>query len=151
MSTDELQYVYNNEAICAIAIYSILKECEYLEYSRVVLIPPIVFNNRLMSVFSGKSIVRGVEELLIKKGELLTNFNSQYVSFLPLTCNTLILLHELGFLLIEEKGVRLTKKEFKMKGLGKRADKIVKCAPKIAPLLIRESVEKIYLQLRVML
>ncbi len=150
MSTRELSYVYNNEAICAIAIYSVLKEFGYLNYSKVALIPPLVFNNKLIAVFSGKHKIRGLEELMIKKGELLTNFNNQYTNFLPLMCNALLLLETMGVITIIEQGIVITEKEFRMLGVGARADKIVKCAPKIATLL-REDIEKLYLQLRVIL
>ena len=145
-----LKYIYNNESICAIAIYSVLKRCHSLTYSQAALIPPMIFNNKLIAVLNGKSNIRGIEELMIKKGEVLTNFNNQYVSLLPLMFNTLVLLEELEFISIDDNSIKLTDKNLETKGLGKRTDKIMKCASKIANLLQEDTV-KLYLQLRVVL
>ena len=150
VSDVRLKYIYNNESICAIGIYSVLKRCNSLTYSQVALIPPMIFNNKLIAVLNGKSNIRGIEELMIKKGEVLTNFNNQYVSSLPLMFNTLVLLEELGFISIDDSNIKLTGKNLETKGLGTRTVKIVKCASKIANLLQEDTV-KLYLQLRVVL
>ena len=144
-------YIYNNEAIAIVAIYSVLSNCKSLEYNKVFLILPMMLNDRLVSFFNGRSVIRSIEELMIKKGELLVKFNSQYYNFLYLTYVTIILMQDMGLLIIDEKGIALTNKEYKAKRIGKRAERIIRCSKKVAELLKEESSAKLYLQLRVII
>lgn len=150
--SNEVEYVYNNEPLCMIAIYSILEKCDYMDFCKVFLIAPLTLNNQLISFLNRSNTkCRSIDELMAKKGEILSNFNSQFRNFIQLTCNTLLLMKEKKLINIAEEGIERTKNKLTFELIGKRAERIVKNADKLANLLNNESAEKIYLQLRVIL
>ena len=84
-----INYIYNNEAMGVVAIYSVIKELEEIEYCKAMLILPLMLNDKLIK-FLGRANtkVRGIEELIIKKGQTLTNFNEFYLEMLPISINS---------------------------------------------------------------
>lgn len=145
----KIKYLYNNEAICTIAIYATLCHVKQLNYSKVMLIAPFLLNKQLVNALNYRVVVRSIEELMLKKGELTVNFNYQYQSLLPLTCNTLKIMDSMHLININESVIKKGDIDLDLEHITGRTKKIIKCAPKIAKLLESESSEKLYLQLRV--
>ncbi|MBB3907314.1 three component ABC system middle component [Anoxybacteroides rupiense] len=145
--------IYNNELIGSIAILAVLEKLESLSVSKVFLILPLVFHKNTVDFLKKKNtVIRGMEEFVIKKPEYFTNFNERYFSLLLVSLNSLILLIELKLIRIEKEKVYLLDKDiledYKSYDLGKRAEDIIKSSEKIA-ILLQDKAENLYLQLRV--
>lgn len=145
------KFIYNNEAICGLAIVCILRHNKSLSISKVALIAPIVFNNNLMSVFSGKTKVDSLEELLAKRGKEIIKTRDLFFNFLPLTLNSIVLLKEMKIININNGEISLISShqiDNWIKKSGKRAKRIEKSSYKISNIL-KEADEKLYIQMRV--
>lgn len=148
--------IYNNEIIGAIAIYSVLKHIKQVTPAKALLILPLILQRDLAIYLSkGNVNLNSIEQLILKKPELLSNFNERYYSLLKLSLNSILMLKELGFINISFTGkIELInhEEEFvpesKMKVIGKRARYIIKAAPKIANIL-KDRIENLTIQLRV--
>lgn len=148
------QEVYNNETIGALAIYSILKQLGSISLTKALLIIPfIAHKNTLDFLKSNNTNLRSLEEFIVKKPELFSNFNDRYYSFLTLSLNSIFLLCEMKSIVIYENTITLnsqnslsiTKEKF-----GERAVQINQGALKLSKILNVEE-KNLYLQLRVQL
>jgi hypothetical protein len=147
------KFIYNNEGICAVGIMAFLEIMEELSYSKVMLIAPFIFNAKLVKFLGTNSKVRSFEELRVKQVSSVTRFSKMYTNFLPVTINSLVILSEMGFIKLEGETIKLKTPLLQHKNIskfGKRANNIIKVAPKLVNLL-NEDEEKLYLQLGVML
>lgn len=147
------KFLYNNEGICAFGIMSILEQLGELSYSKVMLIPPLIFNMNVVKFLKSNSKIRSFEEFRLKQVSSVSKFNNMYYNFLPITINTLVILKDMNFIELEENIIKLKSPLLSVvdtKKLGKRANSIIKIAPKLTNLL-REDEEKLYLQLGVIL
>jgi hypothetical protein len=148
-------YLYNNEAIGAIGIAAVLNECQALSYSKSLLILPILFHEDTVSALKrSNSVIRSAEELMIKKTSRFGNFNARFYSLLPISLNSIMLLKQMGEIIITERSVcnsPQNKIDFNNAPLGKRAQNIIKAAPKLAELLSSEDDQSLFLKLRIQL
>lgn len=147
------KFFYNNEGICAFGIMSILEQMGELSYSKAMLIPPLIFNMKIVEFLKSNSKIRSFEEFRLKQVSSVSKFNTMYYNFLPLTINTIVILKDMNFIELEENSIKLKTPllpSVNTKKLGKRADNIIKIGPKIVNLLIEDE-EKLYLQLGVIL
>lgn len=147
-----INYIYNNEAIGVVAIYSVIRELDEIEYSKAMLILPLMLNDKLIK-FIGRANtkVRGIEELIIKKGQVLTGFNEFYLEMLPISINSLIILNEMKVIEIENGIIRSMNKELKVDlEVSKRTNSMLKSVEGICEILKLQN-ENLYLQLRVVL
>ena len=149
--------VFNNELIGCIAMYYVIKNLEELSLAKVMLILPMAFQDQLITYIGRKNVnINSIEQLLIRKPELLANFNERYYSLLKTSINCIGLLSALDKISIEKKGqINISNKEsfFPLddkKAVGDRAMRIINCAPKIS-ILLNDNIENLYLQLRVTL
>ena len=95
--------------------------------------------------------VRGIEELIIKKGQVLTDFNEFYLEMLPISINSLIILNEMKVIEIENGIIRFKDKELKVDlEVSKRIKNMLKSVESICEILKLKN-ENLYLQLRVVL
>ena len=147
------KFLYNNEGICAFGIMSILELMGELSYSKVMLVSPLIFNTNVVKFLGTNSKIRSLEEFRFKQVSSVSKFNNMYYNFLSLTINTLAILKDMNFIDLEENIIKLKiplLPTVDTKKLGKRANSIIKIAPKLANLL-KEEEEKLYLQLGVIL
>ena len=147
-----INYIYNNEAIGVVAIYLVVKNLKEIDYSKAMLILPLMLNDKLIK-FIGRANtkVRGIEELIIKKGQVLTDFNEFYLEMLPISINSLIILNEMKVIEIENGIIRFKDKELKVDlEVSKRIKKMLKSVESICEILKLKN-ENLYLQLRVVL
>lgn len=148
-------YIYNNEAIGAIGIASVINYCQSLSYSKALLILPFLFHEDTVSVLKrSNSVIRSAEEIMVKKIGSFGNFNSRYYSLLPISINSIMLLNQIGEIIITENSISNStqnKIDYTNLSLGKRAQNIIKAAPKLAELLSKEDEQSLYLKLRIQL
>ncbi|MGO4731154.1 three component ABC system middle component [Paenibacillus sp. 2KB_22] len=153
-STDPVpnsKYMFNNEAFGIVAIASVLKHSKKLSYSKALLILPLMAHKETLILLKREnSNVRSIEQLIAKKENLLTNFNERYLSLLPISINSIVLLNEIRVLENDAGIIEYVNDsfDFNNRGLGKRAQDVIKASKKISSML-EMSVENLYLQLRV--
>lgn len=146
------KYFYNNEALGIVAIASVLKHCEAMSISKILLILPIVTHRETLDYLKrSNSNVRSIEQLLMKKSNLVTNFNKRYEFLLPVSLNSINLLCEMKIACYENEKIKTlnqSKFNFNHSQLGTRAKEIVKASKKVACILDKD-INDLYLQLRV--
>ncbi|MED1919082.1 DUF6521 family protein [Bacillus thuringiensis] len=150
--------LYNNEFIGSLSVFNVLKFMKEPTAAKILLVLPLVFHNDLVSFLNnGKTKVRSIEELIIKKPEFVSNFNSRFYSLIRVSINSILILQKMKLINIGEDGIINLVDEQKellpsydKKSIGNRALNIIKSSQVIADIL-DEKVEKIYLQLKVKL
>lgn len=149
--------IYNNELLGCIGVYSVIKHIKSISSAKALLILPFVFQNDLVSYIGRSNVhIKSIEQLILRKPELISNFNERFYALLRVSVNSILMLNALGFLAIRPNGkIELLGEEdfipsYEKRVIGIRATQIVKASPKIAKLL-EDKVENLYLQLRVKL
>ena len=149
--------IYNNEILGCIGVYSIIKHIKSISAAKALLILPLVFQKDLVSYISRSNVhIQSIEQLILRKPELISNFDERFYALLKVSVNSIFILNSLGFLAIKPNGkIELLGEEdfipsYEKRVIGKRATQIVKASPKIAKLL-EDKVENLYVQLRVKL
>lgn len=149
--------IYNNELIGCISIYHILKHSHTLSPAKAMLILPLVCHNGILSYLNrANTDVKSIEQLLIRKPELISNFNERFYSLLNTSINSILMLNAMNFISIKEGLIYLIdeEKEFipnkETKIIGKRAYKIIEASGTVSRLL-DDKIDNLYLQLRVKL
>lgn len=149
--------IFNNEMIGCIAMYSVIRHLESLSTAKAMLILPIAFHNQVISYIGrANTDIKSIEQLLLRKPDLLANFNGRFYSLLEVSVNCIAILVALKFVSVNSKGeINVLKdKDFipskEKKVIGSRASRIIDSASQIAK-LFDDDVENLYLQLRVKL
>ena len=108
-----------------------------------------------MKVLKSKSTKRSLEEFIIKNLDVITNFNSRFEDYLPLSINCLTLLVESKIVRLEGCNVIFNdsdKDHFAAtNSLGSRANDIFLANEIVSQLMKIESTSSFYLKLRVVL
>ena len=97
--------------------------------------------------------LRSFEEFRVKNINSVSRFNDMYYNFLPLTINTIVILEDMNYIVIDKNSIKLNKVftcNINLQKIGTRAKKIIKIAPKLANIL-NEKDEKLYTELGVVL
>lgn len=149
----ESKYLFNNEAIASIAILSVLKECKAMSYSKVLLILPLMFHEQSIAALGRSNTeLRSSEEFIMKRLQAFGNFNSRYLSLLPIAINSIMLLREMECIDINKTNISFrqdNKFNLAVGGLGKRSSRVIKAAPKLSTLLTDEDDSGLYLKFRI--
>lgn len=147
--------IFNNEIIGCIAIYSVLEHVKILSIAKTLLILPLACHNELVSYIGRASVnVKSIEQLAIRKPDVIANFNARYYSLLEVSVNSVLILNALKFINVLQDGrIELVEgKNFIPKRdkivIGNRAANIIKSSAALAK-IIEDNVENLYLQLRV--
>lgn len=151
---NQSKYFYNNEAFGIVAIASVLKYSKTLPLSKALLILPTVAHKETLNYLKRvNSDVKSIEQLIIKKSNLVTNFNNRFQSLLPVSINSINILCEMKYVKFVDEHLSLldeSKFNFSESSLGGRAKAIVQASPKIS-VLLQKNANDLYLQLRVQL
>jgi hypothetical protein len=146
--------LYNNEMICAISIYLVLLHLDYISISKALLIFPIISHQESVDFLkNNNTIVRSLEEFIIKKPNYFSNYNERFYSFLTLSVNSMMLLKEIRLIRFLNSQIVLDKDKMlnlEKEKIGQRAVSIAEAAPKLASIL-KQDEKNLYLQLRVRL
>jgi hypothetical protein len=149
------QYIYNNEAIGSVALLSVIKECKAITYSKAMLILPLIFHEQSNAALRRSNTeLRSSEEFIVKRLTSFGNFNSRYLSLLPVSINSLMILREMGCISIDKHNISYrfdSKFDLSARELGVRANKIIKASEKLSTLLTHEDDNSLYLKLRIQL
>ena len=73
---------YNNIGFSLISFLSIIKNMNSLEYSKSLLILPIVLHDPLINYLKdGRTVIKGIEDLILSKVEYFLNYNDKYFNY----------------------------------------------------------------------
>lgn len=148
----EIYYVYNNEAIASCIFLSILNIVEEIDIARSCLILPFLLDDRTVSYLIKNEESELELELLIKEqSRLFVSFNKRYLSLLPVTINSLMLLNKGNKIRI---GNNITSNHFvniEGQDLGDRFLTIKQIIPKYLSLIEKYSTAQLYKILNIQL
>lgn len=146
----EIYYVYNNEAIASCTFLSILKIAGELDIARSCLILPFLFDDRTVNYFIKNEEIE-LELLITEQSKLFVSFNKRYLSLLPVTINSLMLLSNSNQIKIEN-GINYNGiLNFEGQDLGDRFNRIKQIIPKFLSILEKYSTAQLYKILNVQL
>ncbi|MFV8442184.1 three component ABC system middle component [Flavobacterium sp. LB2P44] len=148
----EIYYVYNNEAIASCIFLSILNNVDKLDIARSCLILPFLLDDRTVSYLSRNlDNELELEQLIKEQSRLFTSFNKRYLSLLPVTINSLVLLGISNQVSLGNEIVNNTTLNLEKKNLGDRFNKIEEVIPKFLSMLEKYSTVQLYKTLKVQL
>lgn len=150
----EIYYIYNNEAIASCIFLAYLQNTKTIDIARLCLILPFLLDDRIVMYLAKISNEenRSLESIVNEKPKLFMPFNKSYLSLLPITINSTLLLHK-------NKQIGISANEIFAKtdfiygeiDLGNRFEKIKKIIPFLATMLSRYSTTQLYKILKVQL
>lgn len=147
---DREVYTYNNEAIGLLAVGSILNLIEEMPLSKAMLILPIILHDPTLNYLQrGNVYIQSLDQLIVDKVYLFSNFNKRFISLLPVSMNCIFLLEKMKLIELNNGHIfKINNITFENKTLGKRGSKVLKASENVRRILsIDESY--LYLQLRV--
>lgn len=149
----EIYYVYNNEAISSCIFLSILNQIEKFDIARFCLILPFLLDDRVVSyLIKNDCIELELEQLVKEESRLFVSFDKRYLSLLPVTINSLMMLNKGNQIKIENEIVNNNYNvNFDEQNLGNRFSKISEVIPKLLLIIGKHSTEQLYKILKVQL
>ncbi len=146
-------FIYNNEAISTIALGYFISKVKVISIPKLMLILPFVLHEQTLKQLNNNSINRSLEELIIKKPLLLSNFNSRFKDFLPLSINSVTILYELQIIKIDRDFIYFNEdsnfNNRDLKGIGERAKKILKGIDSLKEIITKTDNNSLYLTLKI--
>jgi len=145
------EYLYNNEAIAALALLSVMRHCEAIQLSSALLISPLLLHSPTLKRISLSSFkIRSIEEFIVKYPECFANFQERYKSLLAISINSVAIAIEMKKIEVKN-GYLIKSKEFDTISfnipLGIRAKSIIRSSEKIA-IIFSEKSSNLHLHLR---
>lgn len=146
---------YNNIGISIVGFLSIIRFFDEIEYSKSLLINPILLHNKTVTYLKSRSTKpKGIEDLITSKIELFFDFNKRYYSFLELSINTIIIAQKMNFITLQNSKIipikeQIDKFDFSNESLGTRAINIIQASEKLSVLLKQENTDSLYFTLRI--
>lgn len=147
----KLNSLFNNEIIGIYSILIYLKKAKVIELEKYLLLLPILLNDDLVKFIKSKSTkTRSIQELCLKKYDLLVNFNFKYYDLVETSINCLELLSDLEYIKIKENKIILNDEldyrivyNRRLKNIETAIDEIVE--------LLNIDTSSLYFELRVMI
>lgn len=133
---------------------SIIKNMHSLDYSKSLLILPLVLHDPLVKYLKdGRVVIKGIEDLILSKVEYFLNYNDRYFNYLPLSLNTIIFAEKMGYIETKNSEIipikqEIEKIDFNTNEIGNRIKNIHKASNNIIKIL-EEDVNELYFKLRV--
>ncbi|RBQ30381.1 hypothetical protein CRU92_12505 [Arcobacter sp. FW59] len=146
---------YNNIGISLVGFLSIIRFFDEIEYSKSILINPILLHNKTVTYLKSKTTKpKGIEDLITSKIEFFLDFNKRYYSFLELSINTIIIAQKMNFITLQNNKIipikeQIDKFDFTNERLGTRAINIIQASETLSALLKQESTDSLYFTLRI--
>jgi len=89
----EIYYTYNNEAIASCVLLSVLDRIKTLDIAQSCLILPFLLDDRTIAYFDkNRNTKFTLEQMKKEQPKLFISFNKRYLSLLPVTINSLMIL-----------------------------------------------------------
>jgi hypothetical protein len=146
----QIYYTYNNEAIACCTILSFLNISQSADLARCCLILPFLFDDRTVNYLNGLREGGADLALIIKeKPRLFTSFNNRFLSLLPVTINSLIILSRGNQIKIEKNISIVEKSSFIGVDMGERFNNIERVMPVVDEIFSRCPTNKLYEMLNV--
>lgn len=150
----EIYYTYNNEAIASCVFLIYLQEAKKVDIARSCLLLPLLLDDRTVDYLNNiiYDDYDSLESIIKKKPHLFASFNKRYLSLLPVTINSLVILNKNQQIQILSNKI-LTKTDF-IYGkidMGKRFEKIKNVIPFVVYIFSRYSTMRLYKLLNIQL
>jgi len=150
----EIYYTYNNEAIASCIFLELLQTCGSIDIARSCLILPFLLDDRTVKYFQRLSDEEKISLAYMTKEQsrLFTSFNKRYLSLLPITINSLILLNKNNQIGITSSEI-FAKSEFLYgeTDMGDRFSEIKKALPAFMRMIEKYSTVQLYRILKIQL
>lgn len=104
-------YIYNNVAIAACAIMSLLNVSPKIPLSKVALLMPIILDDGISQKMRNQNY-QTFDAVVTQNQIYLSNFNDRYVDLLPQVVNSLSLLLDLNLIRLQGEYVEIIDTEF---------------------------------------
>ncbi|NML72453.1 hypothetical protein HHL23_22105 [Chryseobacterium sp. RP-3-3] len=90
----EVYYIFNNEAISCCIFLSVFQKIDAIDVSRACIILPFLLDERTVSFLNKVENVANysLEQFIAEQPRLFVSFNKRYLSLLPITINSLMVL-----------------------------------------------------------
>ena len=148
----EMYYIYNNEAIASCVFLSILNKVGTLDIARSCLVLPFLLDDRTVYYFRrNQDVELNLEQLIREQSRLFISFNKRYLSLLPITINSLMLLSKSNQIKIEKVISIDDFIHFESEDLGDRFNKIEDITSKFLSIIEQYSTAQLYKILKVQL
>lgn len=148
----EMYYVYNNEAIASCVFLSILNKVGTLDIARSCLVLPFLLDDRTVNYLKrNEDVELNLEQLIREQSRLFISFNKRYLSLLPITINSLMLLSKSNQIKIENEITTADFLNIESEDLGDRFNKIEDITSKFLSIIEQYSTIQLYKILNVQL
>lgn len=148
----EIYYTYNNEAIASCIFLSILNNADEFDIARSCLFLPFLLDDRTVNyLFRNEHMETDLEQIIKEQPRLFVSFNKRYLSLLPVTINSLLLLSKSNQIKIGTKVSSYGHLIFDKQNLGARFQKIEEVAPKLLSVIEKYSTSQLYKMLKIQL
>jgi hypothetical protein len=147
----EIYYIYNNEAIASCVFLAVLKQTQPFDIARSCLILPFLLDDRTVNYFANNNNIE-LEQMIKEQPRLFISFNKRYLSLLPVTINSLMLLMKSNQISIEKEIVLNNFMDFVIPNTcGDRFNKIRKVLPHFLSIFERYTTTQLYKILNIQL
>lgn len=150
----EVYYIYNNEAIASCIFLAYLQNVKSIDMAQSCLILPFLLDDRTVMYFTNirDDYDNSLEYIVNNRPKLFTSFNKRYLSLLPITINSILLLNKNKQIGISSNNI-FTKVDFIYDevDMGNRFERIKKVIPFLASILNKHSTSQLYKILKVQL
>ena len=150
----EVYYIYNNEAIASCIFLAYLQNVKSINMAQSCLILPFLLDDRTVTYFMNiqDDDDNSLEYIVNNRPKLFATFNKRYLSLLPITINSILLLNKNKQIGISSNNI-LTKVDFIYDevDMGNRFERIKKVIPFLASILNKYSTSQLYKILKVQL
>lgn len=150
----EVYYIYNNEAIASCIFLAYLQNVKSIDMAQSCLILPFLLDDRTVMYFTNirDNNDNSLEYIVNNRPKLFTSFNKRYLSLLPITINSILLLNKNKQIGISSNNI-FTKVDFIYDevDMGNRFERIKKVIPFLASILNKYSTSQLYKILKVQL
>lgn len=148
----EIYYTYNNEAIASCIFLSILTNVNEIDIARSCLVLPFLLDDRTVSyLLKNKGIETDLEQIIREQPRLFVSFNKRYLSLLPVTINSLMILSKTNQINIGAEISIIDNLIFDIQNLGERLKKIEEVIPKLLSLTEKYPTSQLYKMLKIQL
>lgn len=148
----EIYYTYNNEAIASCVLLSTLSNISELDISRSCLILPFLLDDRTVSYLKrNQGVELSLEQIIKEQSRLFVSFNKRYLSLLPVTINSLMLLSKSKQIKIQNHLTINSSLNFENQNLGDRFNKIKDVIPYFLYIIEKYPTPQLYKMLRIQL
>ncbi len=141
---------YDNIGISALAINFVLRHQPNIDIAKVYLILPFLLHKSSITLISKIKTEKSIDEFVATYPAIAANFHSHFTSYLALTTNTLLFLHDIGLIKINGRKINQLKTIDYEKKMGKRANEIFKVSYQLSKILDSSS-DDLYTHLRIWL